>query len=224
VNQNPNTPRFTGENSQIDEQGESLIKTLRRFRQPGTAQEHCEFCRAILFPIHRHLLEVSNSRIVCTCDPCALRFQDVVGGRFKLIPRDIWSLPQFDLSDVEWEDLALPINLAFFFYSTPEKKMKALYPSPGGATESLLPLTAWNALAEKNPQLTTMRSDVEALLVNRVGANRAYYVVPIDICFELVGTIRMYWRGLSGGDAVWQKVEALFDRLSVAARPVPAPS
>jgi hypothetical protein len=161
---------------------------------------------------------------VCTCDPCALRFQDVVGGRFKLIPRDVWDLAQFSLSDVEWENLALPINLAFFFFSTPEKKMKALYPSPAGATESLLPLAAWNSLAERHPRLRTMQPDVEALLVNRVGTKREYYVVPVDVCFELVGLIRMHWRGLSGGDVVWQQVETFFARLSANARPLPGAS
>jgi hypothetical protein len=162
--------------------------------------------------------------MVCTCDPCALRFQDVVGGRFKLVPRDVWQFSRFSVSDVEWENLALPINLAFFFYSTPEKKMKAMYPSPAGATESLLPLAAWNALAERNPRLGTMQSDVEAFLVNRVGAKREYYIVPIDVCFELVGLIRIHWRGLSGGDFVWQQVETFFVRLSSEARSAPAPS
>jgi hypothetical protein len=213
-----------GANSQGDERAENLIKTLRRFRQPGTARERCEFCGAGLFPNHRHLLELSNSRIACTCDPCALRFQDVVGGRFKLIPRDVWHFSQFSVSDVEWENLALPINLAFFFYSTPEKKMKAMYPSPAGATESLLPLAAWNSLAERNPRLGTMQSDVEAFLVNRVGAKREYFIVPIDVCFELVGLIRVHWRGLSGGDVVWRQVETFFVRLSADARPAPAPS
>ncbi len=139
-------------------------------------------------------------------------------------PRDIWDLPQFSLSDVEWENLALPINLAFFFYSSPEKKMKALYPSPAGATESLLPLAAWNSLAERNSRLRTMQSDVEAFLINRVGTKREYYVVPIDVCFELVGLIRVHWRGLSGGDVVWSQVENFFARLSGNARPVPAAS
>jgi hypothetical protein len=141
-----------------------------------------------------------------------------------LIPRDIWDLPQFSLSDVEWENLALPINLAFFFYSSPQKKMKALYPSPAGATESLLPLAAWNSLAERNSRLKTMQSDVEAFLINRVGTKREYYVVPIDVCFELVGLIRVHWRGLSGGDAVWIQVENFFARLRANARWVPAAS
>jgi hypothetical protein len=224
VNKNPDLPGFMGERSEGGEQAGNLIKTLRRFRQPQAIQEHCDFCSAGLSSHHRHLLEISNSRIVCTCDPCAIRFQDVVGGRFKLIPRDLWRLPELSLPDLEWENLALPINLAFFFYSTPEKKMKALYPSPAGATESLLPLAAWNSLAERNPRLATMQSDVEAFLVNRVGTKREYYVVPIDVCFELVGLIRMHWRGLSGGDAVWQQVETFFARVSANARPVPAPS
>ncbi len=95
-----------------------------------------------LGPLHRHLLEMAKRQVVCACDPCALRFHDVVDGRFKLIPRDARTLPGFRLTDAQWESLALPIDLAFFFDSTPEGKMTAMYPSPAGATESLLPLTA----------------------------------------------------------------------------------
>ena len=86
--------------------------TLRRFRRPAPIEERCELCSVGLASIHRHLLEMSNARIVCACDPCALRFQDAVGGRFKLIPRQVRFLSQFHLTDPEWESLALPINLA----------------------------------------------------------------------------------------------------------------
>ena len=102
--------------------------------------------------------------------------------------------------------------------------MRALYPSPAGATESLLPLAAWISLAERNSRLRSLQSDVEALLVNRIGTKREYYVVPIDVCFELVGLIRVHWRGLSGGEAVWRQVEGFFSRLSANARPLPASS
>jgi hypothetical protein len=199
-------------------QNQGLINTLRRFRERISYQEKCEFCGVGLAPEHKHLLEVAKRRIVCTCTPCALRFQDVVGGRFKLIPSDIRYLSEFDLSDSEWENLALPINLAFFFYSTPQQKMNAMYPSPAGATESLLPLTAWTSLVERNSELTTMAADVEALLVNRVGTKREYYLVPIDLCFELIGLIRVHWRGLSGGDKVWEEVEQFFSKLRANAR------
>jgi hypothetical protein len=213
VNHDLNRPGSDSAATQGYGSGEAFVKTLRRFRERRSYQEKCEFCGIGLEPEHRHLLEVAKNRIVCTCSPCAFRFQDVVGGRFKLIPRVIRYLPDFSLSDAEWENLAIPINLAFFFYSTLQQKVNAMYPSPAGATESLLPLTAWNALTEKNPVLATIVPDVEALLVNRVGTKREYYIVPIDVCFELVGLIRLHWRGLSGGDKVWEEVETFFSKL-----------
>ena len=68
-------------------------------------------------------------------------------------PRDVRSLPDFKLGDGEWEALSLPIDLAFFFRHGPQDKIVALYPSPAGATESLLSLEAWKALVADNPAL-----------------------------------------------------------------------
>ena len=199
----------------------SSFATLRRFagapRNEGAAPapevELCELCSIRLAPTHRHLLEMATRRIVCSCDPCALRFENVIEGKFKLIPRDVRALPHFQMSEAEWEELSLPISLAFFFYDTPNKKMAAYYPSPAGATESLLPLTAWEALVVVNPVLRDMRPDVEALLVNRAREAREYFLAPIDICFELVGLIRIHWRGFSGGEEVWREIDGFFGRL-----------
>ena len=198
---------------------ESSLGALRKFAgavRPGTVveAEQCELCSVSLPPQHRHLLETPSRNIVCACDPCALRFQNVIDGRFKLVPRDARALPNFQISDQEWEALALPINLAFFFYSTPSAKMTAMYPSPAGATESLLSLTAWETLAVKNSDLGEMLPDVEALLANRVRDTRAYFVAPIDKCYELVGTIRKHWKGLSGGEEVWREIDRFFAALS----------
>ena len=210
----------------------TAFSALRRFARPpenvaapvaAAVVEHCELCGVVLAPEHRHLLEAANRRIQCACDPCALCFEAAVGGRFKLIPRDARSLPGFRLPDAAWESLALPINLAFFFYSTPQEKMAVLYPSPAGVTESLLPLPAWEAIVTDNPALAGMQPDVEALLVHRVGEARDYYVAPIDACFELVGLIRVHWRGLPGGADVWREIDAYFARLKERARPWEAP-
>jgi hypothetical protein len=149
-----------------------------------------------------------------------LRFQAVADGRFKLIPRDAFALSGFRLEDTDWENLALPINLAFFFFHLQSNKMTACYPSPAGATESLLPLSSWERLAADNPALQRLEPDVEALLVNRVGMARDYYIVPIDLCFELVGLIRAHWRGFSGGETAWREIESFFKRLSESARPL----
>ncbi|MCE0522602.1 MAG: DUF5947 family protein [Methylacidiphilales bacterium] len=199
------------------------FSTLRRFavaRQQPAKREFCELCRVGLAPEHRHLLETATHQMICACDPCALRFENVRDGRFKLIPRDVRSLPDFHLTDAQWEDLALPIDLAFLVYSTPTQKMMALYPSPAGATESLLSLPAWDLLVADNPALARLEPDVEALLVNRVGERRLYFLAPIDVCFELVGLMRTHWRGLSGGEEVWREIEAFFARLEERARPV----
>jgi hypothetical protein len=200
------------------------FSTLRRFAAPRSAPapepEKCELCRVPLAPEHRHLLEVAKRQIACACDPCALRFENVLEGRFKLVPRDAHTLPGFRLDDAEWDALALPIGLAFFIDDTRAGKVTALYPSPAGATESLLPLEAWHALVAGNHVLTHLQPDVEALLVNRVGEHRDYYLAPIDSCYELVGLIRRYWRGFTGGEEVWRNIDAFFARLNERARPL----
>ena len=191
---------------------ESSVATLRRLARGKAATEQCEFCSAVLQPGHRHLFELATRKIICTCDACALRFENVAG-RWKLIPRDVRSVPRFQLTDAQWDSLALPIQLAFCFYSSAAKRVIALYPSPAGATESLLPLTQWENIVVANPCLAKLQADVEALLVNRLGVAPLYYIAPIDLCFELVGLIRLHWRGLSGGDSVWREIEAFFARL-----------
>ncbi len=160
----------------------NAFKVLRRFAQARSEVERCEFCSAGLNPTHRHLLEPPTRKLVCVCDPCALRFEGALS-RWKLIPRDARALPEFQVSDAEWEGLALPINLAFIFHSTPANRVVAMYPSPAGATESLLPLPSWERLVAAKPSLTRMEADVEALLVKRLGAAHEYYLAPIDVCF-----------------------------------------
>jgi len=210
------------------QRGGSAVATLRRFASPRArdaaaaitaAQERCELCSVGLPPEHRHLLETGKRRIVCACDACALRFSDVVDGRFQLIPRDTLSLPGFQLSDGDWEALSLPIDLAFFFQHGLGGRVVALYPSPAGATESALPLEAWTSLVAANPPLAELQPDVEALLVNRAGDRRVYYIVPIDLCFELVGLIRLHWRGLHGGEEVWREIDRFFGKLADRSRP-----
>jgi hypothetical protein len=49
--------------------------------------------------------------------------------------------------------------------------------------------------------------------VNRVAGARDYYRVGIDECYKLVGLIRLHWRGLSGGTAVWGEIGRFFTSL-----------
>jgi hypothetical protein len=132
---------------------------------------------------------------------------------YRDIPAQVRALPDFNLTDAQWDDLLIPIALAFFVNNSAAGRVIALYPGPAGASESSLRLDAWDEIAEANPELRRLLPDVEALLVNRVGVTREYFIVPIDECYKLVGIIRMSWSGLSGGAVVWGEIAAFFDRL-----------
>jgi hypothetical protein len=189
------------------------INRLRQFTRARQPIERCELCSAALAPKHRHLFENSNGRLACACDACALLFQSATQARYRLIPRDPRPIPDFRMSDAQWESLALPINLAFILRNSRENKVIAMYPSPAGATESLIPLSTWSDLARENPALGSMEPDIEALVINRVGDARDYFIAPIDACYELAGLIRTHWRGFSGGETVWEEIARFFEGL-----------
>jgi hypothetical protein len=203
----------------------STFSSLRRFAAEESekaaraaaeaAQEHCDLCGEPIPPEHRHLLEVSTREMMCACRPCSILFDRRAAseGRYRLVPDRRLFLEDFEMDDVQWESLRVPVDMAFFFYSTPAERVVAFYPSPMGPTESLLTLSAWEELQESNPILREMERDVEALLVNRVRGAREHFLVPIAECYGLVGLIRTNWRGLSGGREVWEKIEQFFGEL-----------
>jgi hypothetical protein len=193
------------------------LSVLRSFARQRPVAERCELCSTGLPRGHQHLLEPAKRKVICACDACALLFSGSQT-KYKRVPRRVRFLPNFQMSDGEWNALMIPINMAFFFHSTPDQRMVALYPSPAGPIESLLSLDAWNDIASRNPELVEMESDVEALLVNRIAQSRGsgtadYFVAPIDECYKLVGLIRGAWRGLSGGTEVWREIGDFFAAL-----------
>jgi Family of unknown function (DUF5947) len=190
-----------------------IPSVLRQFARRQTAAERCELCSAELAPMHSHLLELAKRQILCSCEACALLFCGQTGAGYLRIPHRISLLSSFQMTDMEWDALMIPINLAFFYRDKARARMIAMYPSPAGATESLLSLESWEEIRAHNHALQTMESDVEALLVNRVSAEPEYFLVPIDECFRLVGIIRMHWKGLSGGTEVWKHIQQFFTDL-----------
>ena len=189
------------------------FNVLRRFVKRRSSAERCDLCSAELPVDHQHLIEPPTRQIVCACQACSILFSGNSGQRYRRIPRRIKFLQDFSLTESQWDGLLIPIGMAFFFRSSVDQKVVALYPSPAGATESLLDLEAWNDIVTGNQTLNEMESDTEALLVNRVNSAHDYFLVPIDECFKLVGLIRTKWRGLSGGSDVWDAIEGFFNSL-----------
>jgi hypothetical protein len=195
---------------------------LRQFVRGPSSVERCEICSKELTPTHEHLLEPINRKLICACNACAILFSSQGQTKYKRVPRRVRSLPDFRLTDSQWSGLMLPINMAFFFKSTPRDRVLALYPSPAGAIESLLSFDTWDEIKLENPMLAEMEADVEALLVNRIGHTRGfsdpeYYLAPIDECFKLAGLIRSRWQGLSGGTEVWREIARFFGELKAKA-------
>ncbi len=189
--------------------------TLRQFVRERAPVEMCEMCSKELAAKHEHLIEPASRKILCACDACAILFSGKADMKYRRVSRRIRFLPDFQLSDAQWESLMIPINMAFFFNSTPSGHVVALYPSPAGPTESMLGLDSWNEIVQANPALKDMEPDTEALLVNRIGSARGqadaeYFIAPVDECYKLVGLIRAHWRGLSGGARVWEEIALFF--------------
>lgn len=191
----------------------TAFATLRNLARKPDAGEHCDMCGKGLALQHQHLIDPAVRKLICACDACAVLFFQSGETKYKRVPRRVRLLKDFQLTDSQWDDLLVPIGLAFFVKSSPEQRVLALYPGAAGSTESMLPLDAWTDIVRDNPLLDHMESDVEALLVNRLNHKAEYYLTPIDKCYELVGLIRSNWHGLSGGTEVWRKIRDFFAEL-----------
>ena len=174
--------------------------------------EQCDLCAAPVPPGHRHIVDLTDRRLMCACRACALLFDSDAagGGHLRLVPTRRRRLDAFALDDERWARLRIPVDMAFFFRNTEAERVSAFYPSPAGPTESLLELEAWTELEAANPVLSEMAPDVEALLVSRARDMREHWLVPIDDCYELVGLIRTRWRGFGGGEEVWAAIDRFF--------------
>jgi hypothetical protein len=188
---------------------------LRPFLGPPQAPgERCELCATPVGEEHSHVVNVETRELLCACRPCHLLFTNPVAarGKYRAVPGRHLRDPGFRLGEAAWERLQIPVRMAFFFRNSKLDRVVAFYPSPAGATESLLALGAWDDLVAENPRLRELEPDVEAFLVHggRDSAGFRCFVVPINACYELVGRVRQKWKGLSGGEEAWRSIDTFF--------------
>ena len=209
------------------------LETLRRITNSEPAPplgERCEMCAAPVADEHQHVVDVQSRSLMCVCRPCYLLFTDHEAElRYRAVPDRYLSFPEFRLDRAEWDELQIPVGLAFFFTNSAQERVVGFYPSPAGATESELPMTTWDRVVEANPALRTAAPDVEALLVRcdehggQQGGELTCHLVPIDACYELVGRMRMTWRGFDGGQEARAALAEFFDTVEQRSKPAVAP-
>jgi hypothetical protein len=206
------------------------LSILRRIRDAETVRpsgERCEMCAAPIGEEHSHVVSLSSRSLLCTCRPCALLFDfDSADLKYRAVPNRYLRFPALQLSAAVWDDLQIPVGLAFLFLNSTLDRTVAFYPGPAGATESELPLGAWDAVVGDHPELAIAAPDVEAIILRAPDAARAdveCYLVPIDSCYELVGRLRQVWRGFDGGQEARAHLAAFFEDLAARSKPARKP-
>jgi hypothetical protein len=205
----------------------SGLGALRRLSQPAPPVEEpverCEFCAVEVDERHGHVADLHDHRLLCVCRPCYLLFgpQGAGGGRYRGVGEDVRRVEDLELDETRWDALRIPVDLVFFFRQSGIDGLLSFYPGPGGATESELDLSAWSGIAAANPVVDTVEPDVEAVLLRRHDGVFSCYLVPVDVCYELVGVVRQSWTGLGGGPEVWDRIAEFFAGLDARADAVP---
>lgn len=199
--------------------GARLRGLLRRRRTAGSvaaAAERCDLCAEPVPPGHRHMLDVQQSAVLCTCGPCGLLFgQSAAGGRhYRLLPERRKALADFRIDGMLWARLGVPVGLAFFVRDGATGEVAVGYPSPLGVTRSAVGPEVWDELTGGYPELAALAHDVEALLVHRSDGADEHWIVPLDDCYRLAALVRTHWRGLSGGPEVREHIDAFFAGLA----------
>ncbi|MBM9510249.1 DUF5947 family protein [Actinacidiphila acididurans] len=122
------------------------------------------------------------------------------------------------IDDTVWAALGIPVGLAFFTRSAESGAITAAYPSPLGAVRFTVAAESWRELARCHSALPELPAEVTALLVHRARGAAEHWLVPLDDCYRLVALVRAHWKGLGGGDEVWQRIDDFFRALNAAHR------
>ena len=194
------------------------LRRITRSRPAPVTEERCDMCAAPVGAAHQHVVDLDSRAMMCACRPCYLLFADgAARQRYRAVPERFLSFAGAAVDDRAWDELQIPVGLAFLFRNSTQDRMVAFYPGPAGATESELPLHTWDRMVARVPELAVLRPDVEALLVRRSAGD--CHLVPIDACYELVGRLRTVWRGFDGGTEARDTVDGFFARVRARSRP-----
>ncbi len=217
--------------------GPTGLAALRRFVRPPDGEPHapperdvqiardaerCDLCATEIPAGHGHVADLEAASLLCACRACYLLFtqRNAGRGRYQTVPDRYLQDPGRVMTPVQWDQLEVPVGLAFFLRTSRDSgALSGFYPSPAGVTECQLDLQLWQQLAADYPLLSAAADDVEAILISRSDDGVEYFLVPVDVCYELAGRMRLQWHGFDGGAEARQSITAFLATARDRARP-----
>ena len=153
----------------------------------------------------------------CACAgpaTCCSRREGAGGARFRGVGEDVRRVDDLVLDDAH-VGRACGSRSTWCSSSgtaTRTTTLLAFYPGPGGATESSSTCRLGRPCSTPTRCSPRSMPDVEAVLLRRHDGGFTAHLVPIDVCYELVGVVREHCGRVCGGGAeVWQRIAAFFD-------------
>ena len=142
------------------------------------------------------------------------------GGHFKAVPERYVAFPDLRLSPAPVGLAPDPGERGLLLRELEHRTRGRVLPEPGRRDRVAAPARHVGRAAAAHAELATLlEPDVEAFLVRaeRGADDGECFLVPIDACYELVGQLRMLWRGFDGGQEAHEALDDVL-RPSVRAR------
>lgn len=92
----------------------------------------CELCGNAVTDTHGHVAEIETRRLLCACRACCFLFlgNGTARGKYKTVPQRYLYLAESVVTAAQWNELQIPVGMAFFFFNTALHRMVACYPGP----------------------------------------------------------------------------------------------
>ena len=136
-------------------------------------------CSELIPEAHSHVVNLQHRNLMCACRACYLLFTQTgaAQGRYRAVPDRYLYDPAFALTDGQWDDLQIPVKMAFFFRNSTPRPLRRLLPQPRDRP-ILLPLEVWATVLAANPAVADLESDVEVLLLSATAGPRSASSCP----------------------------------------------
>ena len=207
--------------------GGSALAGLRRIiseRPAPVVGERCEMCAEPITDEHPHVVDLESRALMCTCRGCYLLFTaEDAQLRYRAVPDRYLSFPDVTLDARQYDELEIPVGLAFLFNSSVLNRTVAFYPGPAGATESELPLEAWTRVVEANPSYrccAPMSKRCCSGGLTGAASSPATWSQSMRVT-PWSGQLRRLWRGFDGGTEAHQAMDDFFAEIAARSRPAP---